>query len=384
MNATATLEAATANAFAPAFLARLAAGARSEITGRSRVPHCWSLVKLAPAHYGLLGPGEPVPQAVFHSRDLAQLAAAALPGASSRHRYELSSQPEGWGHLLRRSSKSGDQLLGVVRQYWSGYAKAFCLAEELAASPFRLAQLLEAAGEEALRRAGQILVERVAGAVAELSVEATPDRAPVEVLHPRFLRDLARLDGSPTSLAAELDGPWQVLPVPAGRYGASQVGDSEPAAHFETRAHALLAAAIFPGLGHDDSFVLGSAAALSGLDFPIVPLREVGEEEILGWLREPDPATLDLLHTANSLVRVPASLAFLLEAAGGRRLAQAGEILARAVLERDGGQELAESMAHLLAQPAARTAAISQAFTTAARVAPGTHPERSGEGSAGS
>ena len=150
-------------------------------------------------------------------------------------------------------------------------------------------------------------------------------RPPVRVFTEEALERLRRGDEPPTAAEAELSGPWRVrrLPGNAG-FGLFRRGDEEagdpPLARFAGRHLALLAAAALPGLGRASAFRVGPEAGEAG--YPL--LREGVEAGALGvFLAELAPA-LDALE---AVVRSPAALALLLEAAGPTALERAGREL---------------------------------------------------------
>lgn len=359
--------AAPANAFAPAFLARLGPGEEGALAGASR-RRAWTVSRLAPARYSVEAPGRRPRPAVCLSRDLALVLAAVLPTLAGRDRYELAAAPEDGGYVLRRAAGRGrGQVVGRLPHFLDALRRPFTLAEELAASPARLAQLLEAAGGEVLCRAVQLLAAADQAAVPAEAPEWGAEGS-AAVFAPSFLDRFTQLDQPATSGEACHAGPWQVLPA-GGGYGAVQLGDDEPAAVFTHRTHALLAAAIFPGLGRDESYVLGEPRGIAGREAPVAPLREAGDPLTLAWLEDLDPAVLDLLHAADALLRSPASLALLLEAAGGRRLGRAGQRLAAAVAERR-RRRSGENLAELLAAPFDTPAGVAPAFAAVRDPAP--------------
>lgn len=103
--------------------------------------------------------GDDEPEAVFCRRELALLAAAALPvsGAEGRLRLEES----------ERRPYDVRELVGPVGtvSWWrDDLIRAMNHLAALVARPGELAYLLEAAGRDTLDRAGKILEERVRGA----------------------------------------------------------------------------------------------------------------------------------------------------------------------------------------------------------------------------
>jgi hypothetical protein len=180
---------------------------------------------------------------------------------------------------------------------------------------------------------------------------------------------LNRLDesGEPDGAhEADAAGPWTIRPVSyRGDIGFALLREWEsleagdvPYAVFRRRETALLAAAVLPGTGREpllrldtepdgDGFALLTAPALQKTARPArsarparPPTKEMEMEREMemqppslpaGHLRDFDQSLADALHVAAALVRSPAALARLLEAAGYVALEQVGRILDRRV-----------------------------------------------------
>ncbi len=98
------------------------------------------------------------PTALFRDRGLALLIAAVLPSTGSDATFRLAKEagPEGF------AVQTGDgDVVGYVELFDERLIDAFEAAEGLLRSPEALANVLEAAGQVALERAGAILDERV-------------------------------------------------------------------------------------------------------------------------------------------------------------------------------------------------------------------------------
>jgi hypothetical protein len=146
------------------------------------------------------------------------------------------------------------------------------------------------------------------------------------VWSPEFLRWLQERDGEPrTAAEADKAGPWRILPLPDGTLGLYRRGENPdrhaPAALFKSQEDALLAAAVFPAIGRDPLYRLLPDPTPSGFAL-------VAAGEVVGHLPLFEPAVADGLHLLGSLLRSPAALAHLLEAASGPALEHAGKLLA--------------------------------------------------------
>ncbi len=143
---------------------------------------------------------------------------------------------------------------------------------------------------------------------------------------PSFLHRIAERDEPPTAGEADVAGPWHVEEVPGG-YGLFRLGESlergfKPQVWFRDRWLALLAAAVLPGTGRDAAFRLRKEPDGEGY-----ALEDGADGEVLGHFALFDEALADALNVAAFLVRLPASLACLLEGAGQVSLERAGAIL---------------------------------------------------------
>lgn len=142
---------------------------------------------------------------------------------------------------------------------------------------------------------------------------------------PAFLQRIALRDEPPSAGEADVAGPWHVEELPAGfglfRLGESQERGFEPYAVFRGRPLALLAAAVLPGTGRDRAFLLEKEAGAEGY-----AVAEPGGAAV-GHVALFDESLVDALNVAAAVVRLPGSLAALLEAAGQVALERAGAIL---------------------------------------------------------
>jgi hypothetical protein len=142
---------------------------------------------------------------------------------------------------------------------------------------------------------------------------------------PAFLQRIAQRDEPPSAGEADVAGPWHVEELLNGfglfRLGESQERGFEPYAVFRDRPLALLAASVLPGTGRDRAFLLDKEADAEGY-----AVAEPGGS-ILGHVALFDESLVDALNVAAAVVRLPGSLAALLEAAGQVSLERAGAIL---------------------------------------------------------
>ncbi len=141
-----------------------------------------------------------------------------------------------------------------------------------------------------------------------------------------FLRRVGERDEPPPAGEADASGPWRVLELPGRGFGLFRIGESpqrgfRPAALFRERWLALLAAAVLPGTGREAAFRLAKEEGPEGYAV------ELGTGGVAGHLELFDESLIAALHMADSLLRSPAALADLLEAAGQLALERAGAIL---------------------------------------------------------
>ncbi|HXU45603.1 MAG TPA: hypothetical protein VN783_08760 [Thermoanaerobaculia bacterium] len=150
--------------------------------------------------------------------------------------------------------------------------------------------------------------------------------SPQNAFDESFLAELDRLDEPIGAAEAETAGPWQVAELADGAWGVvpsgpRALGGPPPVARFVRRETALLAAAVLPATGRDP--LLRMEADETPLGFPLV--GPLGDAE--GHLAHFDQPLEEAIHVASYLTRSPASLALLLEAAGGLALREAGRRL---------------------------------------------------------
>jgi hypothetical protein len=150
--------------------------------------------------------------------------------------------------------------------------------------------------------------------------------APPNAFSASFLQRLGERDEPPTAGEADVAGPWHVEEV-AGGFGLFRLGESrergfDAYAVFRDRWLALLAASVLPGTGRDSTFLLAKEMDAEGF-----AVRESPGGTVLGHVALFDESFVDALNVAAAVVRLPGSLAGLLEAAGQVSLERAGAIL---------------------------------------------------------
>lgn len=99
------------------------------------------------------------PAVVFRSRGFALMPAAVLPGTGRDPAFRLRREAGPEGYAIEEGN--GGEVLGWSALFDESLLAALHAADVLARSPESLANLLEAAGQVALERAGAILDERV-------------------------------------------------------------------------------------------------------------------------------------------------------------------------------------------------------------------------------
>jgi hypothetical protein len=106
------------------------------------------------------------------------------------------------------------------------------------------------------------------------------------------------------------------------RLGESPARGHRPAAVFQERWLALLAAAVFPGTGRDAAFRLHKESGPGGF---AIETGNGGEPP--GHSALFDERLIEALHVVERLVRSPEALAHVMEAAGPLALERAGAVL---------------------------------------------------------
>jgi hypothetical protein len=158
--------------------------------------------------------------------------------------------------------------------------------------------------------------------------------SPENLFSPDFFALLRERDEVLTASEAEYAGPWKCEPV-AGQPGAVAVlRDWESVDHQDVPEAvvwhdetALLLTAILPALDREPLFHLSEVEAPEG--YPLSAVYGEQGVQVAGWLRRFKPEVVQELHLLECVLRSPAALAALLEAAGCTAVEQAGQIVAR-------------------------------------------------------
>lgn len=161
---------------------------------------------------------------------------------------------------------------------------------------------------------------------------APPSSAPT-IFSPAFLAHLREQDESATVWESDRSGPWRTAPLP-GRPGwvgvvraweSLEAGD-RPRAVFAEEELARLCAVALPLLGRDGLRSLREETGADG--YPMIALDDDKGPWECGALALFEPELVAALHLLQGLVRSPAALAEVIEAAGPGALEQIGRILA--------------------------------------------------------
>jgi hypothetical protein len=152
------------NAFSPSFLHRIGERDEPPSAGEADMAGPWRVVEIPGRGFGLFRLGESPergfePAVVFRSRSFALMAAAVLPGTGRDPAFRLRREAGPEGYAIEDGG--GGEVLGWSALFDEGLLASLHAADSLARSPESLANLLEAAGQVALERAGAILDERV-------------------------------------------------------------------------------------------------------------------------------------------------------------------------------------------------------------------------------
>lgn len=122
----------------------------------------WTVEARLQGGHGVQRTAEEVPYAVFDSVEIAQVAAAALPGTGREKRYRLGKEEEpGRGFPVYRAG----EVVGHVRLFDEELVSALNVLDAILASPYDFAWLLEAAGGLALQHVGRISMARATGRI---------------------------------------------------------------------------------------------------------------------------------------------------------------------------------------------------------------------------
>ena len=159
LNGSTTLESTPANAFTEDYLALL--NERDEPITAAEADYAgpWSVDDLPRGGHGVRRAGHDLPYAVFSMLELAQVAAAVLPGTGREKRYKLGRDEEpGRGYPIFRSGET----VGYVELFDEDLVAALNMIDALLSSPNDFSWLLEAAGGLALQHVGRISMARAA------------------------------------------------------------------------------------------------------------------------------------------------------------------------------------------------------------------------------
>lgn len=146
------------NAFDPEFLERFGQEDQPPST-EADTAGPWR-VEPAPGGWGVLAEGEDEPEAVFAERELALLAAAALPASGAADRFHLENRPD-----RPFPVRDHGQPAGSVRWWRDELISTMNHLAVLTRSPSCMAHLLEASGAMTLERTGRVLEHRIAARV---------------------------------------------------------------------------------------------------------------------------------------------------------------------------------------------------------------------------
>jgi hypothetical protein len=165
-------------------------------------------------------------------------------------------------------------------------------------------------------------------------MQGSDDRTPSlpNAFFPSFLQRFLERDEPPNAGESDVAGPWHIEEVPGLGFGLFREGESlargfHPQAVFPDRWLALIAAAMLPGTGRDPLFCLAKEPDDQGYGVLLDDGSEVGHFVLF------DEDLLEGMNNAAALLRSPASLAWLLEAAGPVTLERSGAILEERVAE---------------------------------------------------
>ena len=138
-----------------------------------------------------------------------------------------------------------------------------------------------------------------------------------------YLELLAERDEPVTAAEADVAGPWHLEAHPASGWAVLRQGESlessQPVAIFSKKDAARLAAAVLPSTGRRSRYRLGTDP--DALGYPIYD-----EVQVVGHFERFHEDLVVALNVVDALVSSPASLAWLLDAAGGLALGHAGKI----------------------------------------------------------
>jgi hypothetical protein len=155
------------NAFVQEYLALLAEKDEPLTAAEADYAGPWSVQPHGRGGYAVLRSGENPeqghePYCLFDLQEVAQIAAAVLPGSGREKRYRLGTdEVPGQGYPIFRSG----EIVGHVQLFDEELVNALNVLDALLASPYDFAWLVEAAGGLALQHVGRISMARAAGAL---------------------------------------------------------------------------------------------------------------------------------------------------------------------------------------------------------------------------
>ena len=160
-----------------------------------------------------------------------------------------------------------------------------------------------------------------------------PDRLKPSVFSPEFLHRVSDRETPPLSAPEAMwAGPWKVEACGDENFAVVRQSGGAPEAVTERHDIALLLGAVFPVVGRDPLYRLEREDA-NGRDVAALKtLMGVSGFSTIGQLSAFHEDVVQPLSVAEYLLRSPASLALLLEAAPFETLEQVDALLARRVL----------------------------------------------------
>ena len=155
------------NAFDPRFLDLLGERDEPSTAREADVAGPWRVEPLGEPSDQVFGlfrlgevPGKHRPLAAFTAPHLALLAAAVLPGVGQDPAFRLRKDPDPEGYAIE-SRSAWAAVVGHLAVFDENLIVALNILHSLVTTPESLANLLEAAGAEALHHAGTLLAARI-------------------------------------------------------------------------------------------------------------------------------------------------------------------------------------------------------------------------------
>lgn len=150
------------NAFQPAFLERMLDHDQPATALAASTDGPWEVAPAEGGRFRVERDGEAAggeePAAVLDERQAALLVAAALPGSAGRELYRLRPERRAGGYDVLRAGRP----VGRLAWFDPHLVATVAALEHIVASPRALALVLEAAGHDALCRAGRLLARSAA------------------------------------------------------------------------------------------------------------------------------------------------------------------------------------------------------------------------------